>query len=250
MDTMNTTTMMQPEAAPGTSAAPESTTPSTLAEFLGTEQQPSQQPTIQQEASQQPIKEPGYLAGKRAEWEAAHQAEMRQLSDEVSTLREYMYNAEADKLIASGKVTDRDIALAYVRGQGIAKPSAEQPAPAPQPRDEQGRFATKVSQPDTSMQQRAATLFNQAQTIKRTTGVDVMGLYNQNPDVRQKILSGEWDFADVYENSKASVPASAPTPVRGSNGMEIGDVDILKMSSAQFEKMNDLLAKGGTISMK
>lgn len=253
MDMTNTTpaVMQQPETAPGTSAAPESINPSTLAEYLGTEQQqPTQQPA--QEASPQPMKEPGYLAGKRAEWEAAHAAETQQLRDEMSVLREYMYNAEADKLMASGKVTDREIALAYVRGQGI-KPSAatpEQPAPVPQPRDAQGRFVA-TNQPDVSTQQRAATLFSQAQTIKRTTGVDVMGMYNQNAEVRQKILSGEWDFADVYENSKApaAAPVNAPTPVRGSNGIELGDVDISKMSDAQFDKLNDLLKKGGKINM-
>lgn len=254
MDMTNTTpaVMQQPETAPGTSAAPESINPSTLAEYLGTEQE--QQPTNQpvQEAPQQPVKEPGYLAGKRAEWEAARAAETQQLMDEMSVLREYVYNAEADKLIASGKVSDRDIALAYVRGQGI-KPSApaEQPVAVPQPRDAQGRFVSANTQPDASTQQRAANLFNQAQTIKRTTGVDVLGLYNQNTEVRQKILSGEWDFADVYENSKAPTAAhvNAPTPVRGSNGIELGDVDISKMSDAQFDKMNDLLKKGGKINM-
>lgn len=246
MDTTNTNAMMPTEAAPGTSAVQESTTPSTLAEFLGADAPVVQQAEPQAEVPQQVQKEPGYLAGKRLEWEAAHKAETDQLRSEMATLREYMYNSEADKLVASGKITDRDMALEYVRNKGGAPSAQEQQHAEQQPRDARGRY---VARPDANAQQKAATLFQQAQTIKRTTGVDVMGMYNQNPEIRQKILSGEWDFADVYENTKAPVPASAPMPVRGSHTMEMGNVDISRMSDAQFEKMRELLRGGGTINM-
>jgi len=100
-------------------------------------------------------------------------------------------------------------------------------------------------------QQRANELFAEAQTIKDTTGVDVYAMYTQDPEVKQKILSGEWRFKDVYNAHKEQEARKAtPAPVRSSNGMAIGDMSIAKMSASNFDQLNALLAQGKTIDMR
>lgn len=164
---------------------------------------------------------PDIEARIRAEYEAKY-----------APLMEAHLNQEADKLVASGKISDREMALEYLKLSG-GKPDEKQ---APQPRDEQGRFVTR----ENPGEQKARELFLQAQTIHKTTGVDVMNLYHNDPDVQQRVNSGEWDFSDVY---KSTQKPAAPTVVRGGGG-GFGKTDISKMSSEAFRKMNERLAKG------
>lgn len=150
---------------------------------------------------------------------------------------------EADRLVASGKITDRELALDYLKRGGTTGQQSATTQPAPQPRDEQGRFVKAVAQPE--VHQRGVELFQQAQTIKAVTGVDVMAMYNSNPDVKQKVLNGDWDFHDVYEASKNTAPA----PVRGANRGSLGATDFTKMSDAQFAKLEEALSRGAKITI-
>lgn len=239
---MDTTTLLNELG--GTTPAQEPSAPTTLTEVIGAtpdEVQPAEPPA-------QPTAEPGYLAGKRAKWEAAHQAEMDDLRGQLDTLREYFVQQEADKLVADGKISDREMALEYLRAtKGMPEP-ATPAAPAKQARDEQGRF---VSAPNAAAQQRANELVAQAETIKASTGVDVMELYNTDPAIKQKVLSGEWSFVDVFKNTRqAEAPARAPAPIRSANGGGVGEINIRAMSSEQFKKLNEALAKGYKIDMR
>ena len=150
---------------------------------------------------------------------------------------------EADRLVASGKITDRELALDYLKRGGVTGKQETASQPSPQPRDEQGRFVRATAQPE--VHQRGVELFQQAQAIKAVTGVDVMAVYNNDPNVKQKILDGDWDFKDVYEASKGSVPA----PVRGSNRGSLGVTDFTKMSDAQFAKLEEALSRGAKITI-
>lgn len=238
---MDTTTLLNELG--GTTPAQEPSAPTTLTEVIGTtpdEVQPAETPA-------QPTAEPGYLAGKRAKWEAAHQAEMDELRGQLDTLREYFVQQEADKLVADGKISDREMALEYLRAtKGMPAP-ATPAAPAKQARDEQGRFVA----PDAAAKQRAAELVAQADTIRESTGVDVMALYNTDSAIRQKVLSGEWSFVDVFKNTRqAEAPVRAPAPIRSANGGGVGEINIRTMSSEQFKKLNEALAKGYKIDMR
>lgn len=241
---MDTTATMLNELG-GTTPAQETPTsnPTTLAEVIGAtpdEAKPAETPA-------QPTGEPGYLAGKRAKWEAEHKAEMDELRGQLDTLREYFVQQEADKLVADGKISDREMALEYLRAtKGMPAP-ATPAAPAKQARDEQGRFVA----PDAAAKQRAAELVAQAETIKASTGVDVMELYNTDPAIRQKVLSGEWSFVDVFKNTRqAEAPVRAPAPIRSANGIGMGTADFRKMTSAQLAKVNELLESGGKIDVR
>ena len=107
---------------------------------------------------------------------------------------------------------------------------------------------------DEATRLKAEKLFEQAQIVKRMTGVDVLPLFSQSEEVRQKVTSGEWDMVDVYEQlCQPAAPARqapAPAPVRSANGsLPAGAPDVRRMSDKEFEKLNKALAKGVSVQM-
>lgn len=160
----------------------------------------------------------------RAEYEA-----------KFAPLMEAHLNSEADKLVASGEFKRRETAVEYLKLKG----SAPAEKPKEQPRDEQGRFTA---------QQKANELFAQAKTIQKSTGVDVMTYYHNDPDVQERVNSGEWDFSDVYKHTQQQ--SKAPAVVRGGSGGNIDATDISKMSSKDFKALNERLARGEKIDAR
>lgn len=153
----------------------------------------------------------------RAEYEAKY-----------APLMEAHMESKVEELVASGKITDREMAREYLKLTG-SKPIEKQE----KPRDEKGRFVAG--------EQRAKELFVQAQTIKDSTGVDVLSLYHNDPDVKERVNSGEWSFADVY---KSTLKQPAPSVVRSGSGGSLNASSISKMSSKAFAEMNERLARG------
>lgn len=226
--------------------------PQTLADVIGStnEQQPAAEANAP--AEQPPKSEPGWIKMRvgAAVNKAVAEAEARiraEYEAQMAPLREMQLEAEADKLVADGVVTDRAVALELARARKGMPAKANPPTPTTPPRDEQGRFVAKPSEPADEVRLRANMLIAQAENIKNATGVDVMALYNSDPDVREKIVSGEWDFTNVLNAHKDAAPRTAPSPVRNANGLGMGNVDIRGMSSEQFHKMNDFLEHGGKI---
>ena len=99
---------------------------------------------------------------------------------------------------------------------------------------------------DTELRLRAKELITQARTIQEITRVDVFSVYNTDVEVRSRILSGEMDFIDLYRQMKPA--QQPPAPVRSANG-GMGSVNISGMYDDQFARLNDLLSKGGKVSM-
>ena len=88
-----------------------------------------------------------------------------------------------------------------------------------------------------SVEERAQVLYNQANTIKNVTGIDVLEMFNNDQDIHQKVVSGEWDFTDVAKSYKQHVPA----PVRSTGQTGIEGRSIANMSDEEFEKFDKLL---------
>lgn len=249
METTNNSTL---ETVMGTVAEPQQNNEPanlTLADVIGGGEGEGVQADAQPTNDTVPTQEPGWFQGRlqkeRAKWEAAHQDEMNQLRAQVDEFREYRLGEEADKLVASGKITDREMALDYLRSKhGL--PAAETSRPVE--RDERGRFVS--NKPTNEVQQKADALIAQANTLKRSAGFDAIALFNSDPEVKQKVLSGEWDFVDAYEATKQNQRRPAPSPVRGSNSMGIGSIDVRTLTDAQFEKLNSMLENGGSIDMR
>ena len=106
-----------------------------------------------------------------------------------------------------------------------------------------------VQQPEENLQLklRAQELIAQAHTIQAVAQVDVMALYNTDPEVRARILRGEWDFIDVWKQMKPV--QQPPVPVRTANG-GVGTMNIGGMNDQQFEKLNEMLKRGAKVDMR
>ncbi|MBP3647978.1 MAG: hypothetical protein J6K55_16355 [Clostridia bacterium] len=114
---------------------------------------------------------------------------------------------------------------------------------------------TAVNQPeapvqpegDLTLRLRAQELITQARTILEIARVDVFAVYNTDVDVRAKILSGQMDFIDLFKQMKPMI--QPPAPMRTANG-GVGTVNITGMNDQQFEKLNQMLSRGGKIDMR
>lgn len=106
-----------------------------------------------------------------------------------------------------------------------------------------------IQQPDQNMELklRAQELITQARTIQAVAQADVMALYNTDPEVRARILRGEWDFIDVWKQMKPV--QQPPVPVRTANG-GVGAMNIGGMNDQQFEKLNEMLKRGAKVDMR
>lgn len=238
-------------------ATPEPQIP-TLADVIGVDA--GKQEQIQTPASEAiPDQEPGWYAKRRAkdraDWEAENNAKMAPVLSQLAQLQEYRLGVEADKLVASGKISDRDMAIDYLRSkEGIPSPTTAATTP---PRDERGRFTpTNTPAPQTEVpndvQVRANELYAQAKTLQKASGVDVLGVYRSNPAFAEKVNSGEWDMVDVLKAAQSASEQTmrSPVPVRASNGNGIGSANFMNMSSEAFAKVNEELRKGGRINMQ
>ena len=118
---------------------------------------------------------------------------------------------------------------------------AQKHAPVQQP--------VPVQQNEENMQLklRAQELITQARTIRAVTQTDVMILYNTDPEVRARILHGEWDFIDVWKQLKPA--QTPPVPVRSANG-GVGAMNIGGMNDQQFDKLNEMLKRGAKVDMR
>lgn len=118
---------------------------------------------------------------------------------------------------------------------------------AAQPEPQEAEPVQLIDEAELALRLRAQELIAQARTIQAITRTDVMRLYNTDMDVRARILSGEWDFIDVWKHMEA--PAQPAVPVRSANG-GVGSVNISAMNEQQFDKLNEMLSKGAKIDMQ
>ena len=188
-----------------------------------------------------PKREPGWVRQRvdKAVAKAVQETEARMRAEFESTIapiRENMLGREADQLVASGEFKSRDRALEYLRlKNGL-------PGTVPQ------RQAQQQQQVNPETKARANLLAKQADRIKANYGIDVMSEFNSNPEVRQKIVSGEWDFYAVAEAMQEDGVGRQPAPrlVRspgGGSGLS-GKTSIDQMSDAQFEQLQKNLRAG------
>ena len=77
-----------------------------------------------------------------------------------------------------------------------------------------------------------------------------MQAINADEDMKNRVLSGEWDFYDVAE-SMASPQHNSPVPVRTSNGgTSPSAVSISGMTDDQFRRLQANLANGRIYDMR
>lgn len=173
------------------------------------------------------------LEENNAKWAARFEAEL-------APLREERLIREAQQLVDDGEFKTLERAKEYLQlksGQPNVSRQAEQPS-------------QEQEQPtvDPVIQAKAEMLARQAQKIKTTRGLDVMGVYNSNPQIQQQINNGELDFYDVAEMLASR--KAPPSPVRSSNGARPEKVSISNMADAQWKTLNEQLAKGKKYNLR
>jgi len=208
-----------------------------------------EQPQEQQPAEEQNSgsgTEPGWIKKRvgAAVDKAIRETEQRiraEYDAKLAPLMERMLEQDALELVQSGKVKDLETAKELVRyRQGQAQPVKDE-----QPRNDKGQFAPKNSD-DTAVQTRIDMLRHQADKIMGQQKVDVIAEFNKNPETKQKVISGEWDFYDVAEAMQEKKAArKAPAPMRSSNGASGAEKStIANMTDEQFERLNKRLEEG------
>ena len=201
------------------------------------EQAPEGEALSSIETEEQPEpKEPGWIKGRidKAVSRALKEQEDRlrgEYEAKLAPLYESMMDRQAQELVDSGEFKSIDRAKEYVRMKA-GVPQAPQAPQTPEP------------QANENMDVRAQILARQAQKIKANYGIDVMGMYQNDPEVKRKILSTEWDFYDVMESTK-----SPPSPVRTPNG-GYSAASVSSMSDEQFRRLQENLAKGRKYDMR
>lgn len=218
-------------------------------ESLDTLIEESNSPAQEQETTP-PATEPGWIKQRvnKAVNKAVAEAEARvtaRYEAMLAPLRESMMDRQAQELVQSGEFKSLERAREYVRlknGDTTAPAAAPAPAANQPPRDAQGRFQPK----DSENRARANLLAEQAQKIQSRRGLDVMGAFNSNPDIKNRVLSGEWDFYDVADHLDAGGQQrrSVPPPVRTPNGAGTANMSIANMTDAQFEALERNLRLG------
>lgn len=236
----------------------------TLSDILGEAEQssqPEQGEAEKAEPQQQKAQtEPGWIAKRvnAAVEKATRAAESRiraEYEQQLAPLREAQREREAEKLVADGKIADKALALEYLRLKGGEPAQIDSEAEKPAARDAHGRFAARETnpadtQPPVEIAQRAEKLYAQAQTIKSLNGVDVLEIFNSDPEVKLRVSSGEWDFLDVAKAAQDKASGRIPAPVRSANGVALGGANIARMSDKQFSKLDEMLARGDKINMR
>ena len=201
------------------------------------------------EPEQAPVKEPGYIKGRidKAVRKAVEEAKAQVRAEyeaKLAPIYESMIDREAQMLVDSGEVKSLEMAKEYVRmkqGMPVQAPSEDQPQKSQPQRDDHGRFQKQQQYEDDP---RLQFLANQANKIKSKHGIDVMDAFSRDAQIQQKVLSGEWDFydvADALSRHQERLPAS---PVRSPNGGQVGEVNIMNMTSEQFAQLQKNLASG------
>ena len=255
----NQVEMLQGSALDDAAQAPVEQEGESLATVL--EEQPAQGTPEQAQAAQNeapPAKEPGWIkqriekAVKKATLEAEERVSAR-YEAVLAPIRAAVMDREAKELVSSGEFKTLERAKEYVALKHGAP--VQQQEPQAVQRDAQGRFApqepeqAQASQEDAVVRARSELLAKQAQKIRTQRGVDVMQAFNSDPQVKQKILSGEWDFYDVAE-SLSTGRSRVPAPLRSTNGSGVTTVSVADMSAEQFRRLQENLAAGRVYDMR
>lgn len=212
-----------------------------------------EQDELEHEAEPQ-AKEPHYVKGRiekavarvREEYEAI----LNPLREQISVMQERMLKVDAQELVKKGEFRSVETAEEYLRlKQGLPAPSIEEPKG--QPRNANGQFAPKQdANGDAATQARIDMLKHQASQIKTRTGVDVIKAFNENPDIKNRVIAGEIDFYDVAEEiGKQPKRGKPPAPMRSPNGAATSQPRnaIEEMSDEQFERLEARVKKGARI---
>ena len=191
----------------------------------------------------------GYKRGAQ-EAESKWAEERKGYQEKLARYEQMELEAEARKF-AQEKNIPEEIALDYMRmKKGM-------PAAAEQPRDDNGRFAQQAapqSAPDADVQARAAALMTQAAAFEKMSDGNVtkdaiLDAFQNDSEVRQKVVSGEWDFTDVGR-ALSGGQQRAPRVSRSASNGKIGTSTFLSMSDDDFASFDERIRQGAVFDAR
>lgn len=185
----------------------------------------------------------GYAAAK-----AEFEAEKAKMTERLAKLDELELQ-EAAKKIEQEEGCSAALAMRLARLERGLPPQTTAPTNT-QPRDASGRFVKAEAQGQTGVDPKVQALFDQAQTVTRATGIDVLDIFNSNDEVKRRIASGEIDFADVAREYGQQERKKAPPVVRTSAGSTVKARGFADLSDEAFDQMQAELSKGRMIDLR
>lgn len=192
--------------------------------------------------------EPGWI--KKRVGEAVDKALARQRSDLIAEMeakyapiRDRLLEMDAKELVRQGEFKTLERAKEYLQLKQGLPVSSQEEAPATQPRNPNGQFAPK-SDPATTA--RIDMLKHQADRIKASGGPDVISEFQNNQEIKQKVINGEMDFYDVADQMKQTAKRRPPSPMRSPNGAsgQNNPNAIDQMSDEQFKRLEKRISEG------
>lgn len=170
--------------------------------------------------------------------------ERKGYQDRLAKLEQMELEADAKKFAQENNVPE-NFALEYLRMKK-GMPAAEQP------RDDAGRFAPQqTAAADPAMenaQARARTLMTQAEAFEKmsdgaVTKDAILDAFQNDADMHQKVVSGEWDFTDIGR-ALGNGQRPAPRVSRSASTGKIGTSTFLSMSEDDFARFDRQISQG------
>ena len=235
-----------------------------LSEALGVAA-PEQAVEAEQQADDEQLEEPqdkgmrgrmkqfeqrGYKRGAQ-EAESKWAEERKGYQERLAKYEQMELEAEARKFAQEKKIPE-EIALDYMRmKKGM-------PAAAEQPRDDNGRFAAQAEpqgSPDADTQARAVALMTQAEAFEKmsdgaVTKAAILDAFQNDSEVRQKVVSGEWDFTDVGRSLRGDSRQRAPRVSRTASNGKIGTSTFIGMSDDDFASFDERIRQGAVFDAR
>lgn len=160
-------------------------------------------------------------------------AQLREYERVIQELQSERLERQAQELVRTGEFKSLDTAKEYLQLKGGTHVENQPQAPTQQ----------EENQPlDPAVEATAKMLYRQAEKIRSTRGLDVMDAYNKDPEIRNKVVSGEWDFYDVADSLESK--PKAPAPIRNANGARNEPVSIRNMTEKQWKELNRRIELG------
>lgn len=189
----------------------------------------------------------GYKRGAQ-EAESKWAEERKNYQDRIAKYEQMELEAEAKRFAQEKKIPE-DIALDYMRMKK-GMPVAEQP------RDDAGRFAERQTDTvNTETKSRAVALMTQAEAYEKMTDGAVtkdaiLDAFQNDSEVRQKVVSGEWDFTDVGRKLSGNGDQRAPRVSRSASNGKIGTSTFMGMSNEEFANFDERIRQGAVFDAR
>lgn len=207
------------------------------------------------------LKEPedGGLRGRMKQFEKrGYNRAMKEWAERERGYQERLAKYEQMELEADAKEfaqknnIPENFALEYMRMKRGLPAEGEQ-----QPRDDAGRFVERApSEPaaDTAAQERASVLMTQAEAFEkmsdgRVTRDDILNAFQGDAEMRQKVVSGEWDFTDVGR-ALSGGRQRAPKVSRSASNGQIQNSTFMGMSDEDFARFDERIRQGAVFDAR